>query len=398
MLVALLLASAALLLAQPSKVVVVRLEGAIDEGLVYLVRKASGEAQGGVLVVVLNSYGGYLGSADRIVEEILMCRCRTVAWVPPGAKAASAATLVAIAAQKLYLSRGAVLGAAKPSPPDEKVMEYVSSRIASLLERRGVANATELAREMVYEAKAITADEAVELGIADSFAESLEEVLNREGLSGAVVKPVEPDLLRDFYSLIFNPMVAIAFLLLGALLLALEFQVTGFQGWGVVGAALLLLALYTFNVVGLSLVAALLAVLGTALLVLEFLEPGVQVFGVSGAALLVLALLLAYYSSPFALTTSATAVLAAVAVLCGLLAFVIIKGAEALRLPAPSLEERLVGKTGIARTAITPRGGVVLVESELWSAVSSEEIPPGSEVRVVGVDGLTLHVEKLKDK
>jgi len=124
----------------------------------------------------------------------------------------------------------------------------------------------------------------------------------------------------------------------------------------------------------------------------------VQVFGVSGAALLVLALLLAYYSSPFALTTSATAVLAAVAVLCSLLAFVIIKGAEALRLPAPSLEERLVGKTGIARTAITPRGGVVLVESELWSAVSSEEIPPGSEVRVVGVDGLTLHVEKLKDK
>ncbi len=392
-----LLVAAALILAQPSRVIVVRLEGTIDEGLVYLTRKAVNEAQGGVLVVVLNSYGGYLRSADSIAEEILSCRCRTLAWVPPGSKAVSAATLVALAAQKLYLSRGAVIGAAKPSPPDEKVMEYVSSRLAGLLERRGVANATELARSMVYEARALTADEAVKLGVADGLAESLEELLGKEGLSGAA-ESVEPDLLRDVYSLIFNPLLAIAFLLLGALLLALEFHVAGFQGWGVAGAVLVLLALYTFNVVGLSLAAALLASLGAALLVLEFLKPGVQVFGVSGAVLLLLAILLVYYSSPFALSASATAALAAVAVLCGLLAVVIMKGAEALRLRAPSLEERLVGKTGIARTAITPQGGVVLVESELWSAVSSEEIPPGSAVRVVGVDGLTLRVERLKDK
>jgi membrane-bound serine protease (ClpP class) len=393
-----LLVAAALILAQPPRVIVVRLEGTIDEGLVYLTRKAVNEAQGGVLVVVLNSYGGYLRSADSIAEEILSCRCRTLAWVPPGSKAVSAATLVALAAQKLYLSRGAVIGAAKPSPPDEKVMEYVSSRLAGLLERRGVANATELARSMVYEARALTADKAVKLGVADGLAESLEELLSKEGLSGAAAEPVEPDLLRDVYSLIFNPLLAIAFLLLGALLLALEFHVAGFQGWGVAGAVLVLLALYTFNVVGLSLAAALLASLGAALLVLEFLKPGVQVFGVSGAVLLLLAILLVYYSSPFALSASAAAALAAVAVLCGLLAVIIMKGAEALRLRAPSLEERLVGKMGIARTAITPQGGVVLVESELWSAVSSEEIPPGSAVRVVGVDGLTLRVERLKDK
>ncbi len=397
-LIALLLNAAALLLAQPSKVVVVHLEGTVDEGLVYLTKRAVNEAQGGVLVVVLNSYGGYLGSADRIAEEILMCRCRTVAWVPPGSKAASAATLVALAAEKLYLSHGAVIGAARPTPPDEKVMEYISSRIASLLERRHVADARELARKMVYEAKAITADEATELGIADGLAENLEELLSKEGVLGAIIEHVEPDPLRDVYSLIFNPLVAIAFLLLGALLLALEFHVTGFQGWGVVGAALVLLALYAFNVVGLGLVAVLLAVLGAALLVLEFLEPGVQIFGALGAALLLFAMLLAYYSNPFALTASATAALAAMAVLCGLLAVVIAKGAEALRLRAPSLEEKLVGKTGIARTAVTPRGGVVLVENELWSAVSDEEIPPGSAVKVIEIDGLKLRVERIKDK
>jgi len=397
-LAALLLAAATALLAQPSRVVVVRLEGTIDEGLVYLARKAAGEARGGVLVVVLNSYGGYLGSADRIVEEILACRCRTVAWVPPGSKAASAATLVALAAEKLYLSHGAVIGAAKPTPPDEKVMEYISSRIASLLERKHVVNATELARRMVYEAKALTADEAIGLGVAEGLAGSLEELLSIEGVSEAIIERVEPDLLRDVYSLMFNPLVAIAFLILGVLLLALEFHVTGFQGWGVAGAALLLLALYAFNVAGIGLVTVLLALLGAALLVLEFLEPGVQIFGAAGAVLLLLAMLLTYYSNPFALTASVAAALAAIVVLCGLLAVVIVKGAEALRLRAPSLEEKLVGKTGIARTAVTPQGGVVLVENELWSAVSSEEIPPGSAIKVIGIEDLKLHVERLKDK
>ncbi len=54
--------------------------------------------------------------------------------------------------------------------------------------------------------------------------------------------------------------------------------------------------------------------------------------------------------------------------------------------------EGLIGKIGEARTEIH-RGGEVLVDSELWSARSTQIIPNGSRVRVIGREGFTLEVE-----
>ena len=54
--------------------------------------------------------------------------------------------------------------------------------------------------------------------------------------------------------------------------------------------------------------------------------------------------------------------------------------------------ENLVGATGVATEQLAP-SGKVRVLGELWQARSSSEIPPGSRVRVVAVEGLTLDVE-----
>ena len=55
--------------------------------------------------------------------------------------------------------------------------------------------------------------------------------------------------------------------------------------------------------------------------------------------------------------------------------------------------ERLVGLTGLAKTDIEPdKPGVVLAESEEWTATSEQPIPAGARVRVVGVEGLRLKV------
>lgn len=391
---ALLVALEILVVAEPLRVTVVRLDGAVDEGVVYLIRRATTEAEGGVIVLEIDSYGGYLQSADRAVAEILSCNCRVVAWIPPGGKAASAATLIALAADKLYVAPGAVLGALRPTPSDEKTMEYVYSRLLSLLERKRVPNSTVIARSMVYEARAYSYEEALRLRLADGSAGSLAELLEEEGLSGATVERLPSDTLREIYSLIFNPLLAILFLLLGALLISLEFHVTGFQGWGAAGAALVLLALYTFNLLGLGLATLLLALLGLALILVELLQPGVQIFGLAGVVVILLAMLLEYFNNPFALSGVAAPILTGLALLTGLVAVIVAKGAEVIRAPAPSLEGTLIGKTGIARTPVSPRGGVVLVESELWSAVSEDEIPAGSRVVVVEVDGLTLRVKR----
>lgn len=57
--------------------------------------------------------------------------------------------------------------------------------------------------------------------------------------------------------------------------------------------------------------------------------------------------------------------------------------------------ENLVGATGEVTEWLAPRGHIRVL-GELWQARSSSELPAGSRVRVVAVDGLTLDVEALE--
>ncbi len=61
--------------------------------------------------------------------------------------------------------------------------------------------------------------------------------------------------------------------------------------------------------------------------------------------------------------------------------------------------EQMVGAAGEVTQALEASGpgqpgrGMVLVHGELWRAVARETLPKGARVRVLRVDGLTLHVE-----
>jgi membrane-bound serine protease (ClpP class) len=52
----------------------------------------------------------------------------------------------------------------------------------------------------------------------------------------------------------------------------------------------------------------------------------------------------------------------------------------------------LIGETGIAQTALSPRGKI-FVHGELWDAVSSTAVPAGQPVIVCQINALILHVE-----
>ena len=74
--------------------------------------------------------------------------------------------------------------------------------------------------------------------------------------------------------------------------------------------------------------------------------------------------------------------------------FVIAAGVRALTARSPVGGSALVGETGIVRSPLEPEGQV-MVHGELWRAVTrGEPAGEGARVRVVGVNGLTLVVEK----
>lgn len=66
---------------------------------------------------------------------------------------------------------------------------------------------------------------------------------------------------------------------------------------------------------------------------------------------------------------------------------------QAMRLPAQTGAEDLLQSTG---KVIDSKQGVVHIQmhSEIWNARSHDELCPGDTVRVIGVNGLSLDVEK----
>jgi membrane-bound serine protease (ClpP class) len=66
--------------------------------------------------------------------------------------------------------------------------------------------------------------------------------------------------------------------------------------------------------------------------------------------------------------------------------------------PAAVGVDSIVGRPGVAIARLDSdwtTKGQVRVDGEIWAARSTEPVDPGAEVRVVGIDGLTLDVEPI---
>ncbi|MEM4427174.1 MAG: NfeD family protein, partial [Zestosphaera sp.] len=150
-----------------------------------------------------------------------------------------------------------------------------------------------------------------------------------------------------------------------------------------------------------NLVSLFLIVLGGTLLAIElFVLPGFGIVGISGVILLAFgfALLPTYLPSGLVPSEEYLNALRAFIVgtsvilggFFGILMFKVIK----VRRKKP-YEFLPTGKVGKAIDDLSPgKPGFVIVEGEYWKAVSDEEIPKGSEVVVVSVEGAILKVKK----
>jgi membrane-bound serine protease (ClpP class) len=83
----------------------------------------------------------------------------------------------------------------------------------------------------------------------------------------------------------------------------------------------------------------------------------------------------------------------AVSIPLGLItAFLMSIALKARRNKMVSGAQGLIGETGIAQTALSPRGKI-FVHGELWDAFSSADVPAGQFVVVRRIDGLLLQVD-----
>ena len=386
--------------------VIVYINARIDEGT-YLVVKRGVEvatnSHAKYMILVFNTYGGYLFSMDKIIEELAKVPCEKIAWIPPSSKAVSAGAIIALSCDEIFVARDSVFGVCQPKPYSEKIASYVETRIRALLTKRGIYNETlvKMLEEMVTKNRGFTGEELVKLGLAVGYANTLNDLLKKLGLSPERVSTIEikRDLLCDFIAFITDPGVALVMLIVGILLIILEIKVTGFQGWGILGGVLIAISLYSMGLIGLNLLALTLVILGITSIIIELKKPGIQLFGITGIALLILAVVVSYIQQPYiniwkyVLPTSAV-----IGTISAFLVFIMIKAGQAIRLKRPSIRERLIGKIGRAKTDVHPdKPGVVYVEGEDWSAFSRRNIiKAGSKVRVYDYKNGFLYVEEAK--
>lgn len=379
--------------------VVAELTSTIDGGAVEVVSRAVSEAvrRSSVLILYVDSYGGYLAAADSIIKKVMESGVTTYVYVPPGGKAVSAGSLIALLGEKIFMGEASTIGAAQPSPSDEKTINYVAGRFRSLatIAFKGNETLVRVAEEFVTKNRVLSAAEAVALGLAEP-ANSLEDVKQRLGLDELVV--ISYTVWNHLISVFSAPIVSSIALMVGIALIFVEFVQAGFQGYAVAGIILILISLYSMSVVPVSLFALSLLMIGLVLLLIEILTPGFGAFGVTGLVLMFVGVYEIITSESFGIpSTLPLAIAVGLAMLGGLMIYIGYEAGKARRLKTKSLSEKLVGQTGISKTRLTREApGVVYVLGEDWTAYSTDEvIEPGTEVRVVRVKGLTLYVTRV---
>jgi membrane-bound serine protease (ClpP class) len=403
------------------------LSGTVDAGsAAYLVDCVERAQQSGqeALLVQIDTPGGSLDSTRIIVAAFLRSRVPVLAWVGPGgAHAGSAGVFITLAAHIAAMAPGTNIGAAHPVDLGGGDPESAGKHMAKKIENDTAAFAESIAHQRgrnetwatqaVRESASLTADNAVKLKVVDFLAVTESEVLRQADgrkvttsdgehllrTKSAKLLPFEPTLGQRFVHLLASPSLAYLLFLIGGLGIAIELSHPGMIAPGIVGAACLVLALVAFSALPIRAGAVILLLLGVGMLFAElFVSHGVLALG--GAVFLALGGVLLidrfnprwFIEPSFGLALSW--VLPTAAFLGGAAAYVVVRGAQARRMPQRGGDAGLVGEVGKALTQVTARGGEVFVHGERWQAVSEKEIPEGAPVVVRSVRGLTVQVEE----
>lgn len=403
----------------PSKVIVLHLDDTIQPiSEQYLERGLAQAAQtrSGALLVDLNTPGGLLDTTRSMVSKILGSPVPVIVYVAPsGSRAGSAGFFLLEAADIAAMAPGTNAGASHPVIEGraldpimkQKLENDTSAFLRSFVSRRGRNVAA--AQDAVLNSKSYTEREALQLHLIDLIAPSDRALLDSldgrtitrfDGSTvtlhtrGAALVSVEPTLREKILDRMMDPNLAVLILLLGGLLIYLEFNSPGTIIPGALGTLLLLTALFSLNLLPVRYTAVMLLVAALILLLLEAKFPSHGILASAGILALIFGML-TLVDGPI----PELRVRVSTAIACGLAfglitVFLVRIAVRARRNKVLTGPQALLGAIGIAQQPLAPRGQI-LIHGELWLAESAAPVSPGEAVRVCAVRDLTLLVERV---
>ena len=410
-------------------VAVVPVEGAIGPSSADFVRRAiERAAHDGTQLVVLriDTPGGLDTSMREIIKAILASPVPVASFVAPsGARAASAGTFIVYASHLAAMAPGTNLGAASPvalmgggADKDGKKTEDTMMRKATndaVAYIRGFAQMrgrnADWAEQAVREGVSLPAEEALKKKVIDIVAADVPALLNvLEGreveaggakrtlhVAGAVAQEVQTDWRTRFLGVITNPSVAYLLILLGVYALLFEFMNPGLVMPGVVGVIALLIAAYALHMLPVNYAGLALILLGIGFMIAEAFLPAYGSLGIGGVIAFVLGSIMLIQETDLPGFEIPIALIAGVAAAsAGFLIFVLGMLMKSRRRAVVSGREEMIGARGEA-LADFEREGWARVHGEQWKVRASGAVTRGQKLRVTGMHGLVLDVEREGD-
>ncbi len=378
---------------------------------------ASDHAQ--AVLVELDTPGGLLESTRAMVGAIEYSSVPVIIYVAPaGSRAASAGFFLLESADVAAMAPGTNTGASHPILEGQRMDPVLKQKIendAAAFLRSIVARRhrnAQAAEEAVRDSKSYSDQEALDLHLIDRIAPSetaLLQALNGTAVarfdgstavlntSSATMETFAPDVRERILGALMDPNFAVLLLVVGALLIYLEFHVPGTIIPGSLGTLLVLLSLFALNLLPMEATAGALLLSAFILLLLELKFTSHGILALAGIICLVFGLLtLVNGPIPELRVHPATALSAGIGF--GAVTFLLTALAmRARRNKSHMGGEALLGAVGVAQTDLNPANhpaGQILLHGALWQVRCTHPIPAGEPVRVLSRDELMLTVER----
>jgi membrane-bound serine protease (ClpP class) len=368
------------------------------------------------VLISMGTPGGLLESTRVMVQAIENSPVPVIIFISPaGSRAGSAGFFLLESADIAAMAPGTNAGAAHPIVEGTKLDPILKQKIEndaaaflrSYTSRRG--RNVEAAEDAVRNSKSYSDEEALKLKLIDlvsldddSLLKALDgrEIHRFDGttqtlhLQGAHIVATVPSLRERLLSKLTNPDIAVLLLVLGGLLIYLEFNVPGTVVPGSIGTLFVLLGLFGLNLLPVRHTAIVLLIAAVVMMLLEAKFGSHGVLAIAGIASLIFGLA-TLVDGPIPelrvhLGTALGAGLGFGAISFGL-AWIALRARRSKVLTGP---QAMIGGIAIVRTPLCPTGQVE-IRGELWQAYlrGPESLAVGSLVSVRDLDGLVLVVE-----